>query len=82
MAGLTQLTQLASQVSDTAGEIFTYDLESCVRPCDALTPSPSDPAASPVSLPSASPVSLPYRCDATTTPAQRSGVACARVVAC
>ena len=50
MAGLTQLTQLASQVSDTAGEIFTYDLESCVRPCDALTPSPSDPNSSPVRL--------------------------------
>ena len=33
-------TQLASQVSDTAGEVFTYDLESCVRPCGALTPSP------------------------------------------
>jgi ankyrin repeat protein len=34
------LTQLASQVSDTAGEVFTYDLESCVRPCGALNPSP------------------------------------------
>lgn len=41
MAGLTQL---ASQVSDTAGEVFTYDLESCVRHGDALTPSPKAPA--------------------------------------
>ena len=32
MAGLTQL---ASHVSDTAGEVFTYDLESCVRRDDA-----------------------------------------------
>ena len=67
-------TQLASQVSDTAGEVFTYDLESCVRPCGALTPSPMA-ASSPV-CPSHT------RCETATPPVQRSGVVCARVVAC